>query len=44
MARGRHIRLKVASLRLFAAGLAERGLDVVTFQFLYKPTQGRKNP
>jgi uncharacterized protein len=30
-------------MRLFAAGLAERGLDVVTFNFLYTE-QGRKIP
>jgi predicted alpha/beta-hydrolase family hydrolase len=30
-------------MRLFAAGLAERGLDVVTFNFLYME-QGRKIP
>lgn len=30
-------------MRLFAAGLAERGLDVVTFNFLYAE-QGRKIP
>ena len=30
-------------MRLFAAGLAERGLDVVTFNFLYAE-QGRKVP
>lgn len=30
-------------MRLFAAGLAERGLDVVTFNFLYTE-QGRKVP
>jgi len=30
-------------MRLFAAGLAERGLDVVTFNFLYSE-QGRKIP
>ena len=30
-------------MRLFATGLAERGLDVVTFNFLYTE-QGRKIP
>src|SRR5436309_15662429 len=32
-----------AFMRLFAAGLAERGIDVVTFNFLYME-QGRKIP
>lgn len=32
-----------AFMRLFAAGLAERGIDVVTFNFLYTE-QGRKIP
>src|SRR2546423_4530817 len=32
-----------AFMRLFAAGLAERGIDVVTFNFLYME-RGRKIP